>query len=127
MEEVQEELEKLTRKGDFELMPNGEKRYRILVNDKLIYSATVAEQECGWQNAHYHTDAKETYFLKKGKIIIAIKEKGKIILKNVLPGIAIDIEPYIEHNVYVGHNTIFYVKKESKKSLLNDWHSAVML
>lgn len=80
MEEVQEELEKLTRKGDFELMPNGEKRYRILVNDKLIYSATVAEQECGWQNAHYHTDAKETYFLKR-KDNNCNKRKRKIILK----------------------------------------------
>lgn len=128
MDTVQTDLlDKLTDAEDFELMPNGEKRYRIKVNDKLIYSATVAEKECGWQNAHYHTDAKETYFLKKGNILIAIKEKGKIILKKVLPGKAIDINPYIEHNVFVGEDTIFYVKKESKKSLLDDWHSAVEL
>lgn len=124
MEEVQKELEKLTKAENFELMPNGEKRYRIQVNDKLIYSATVAKEECGWQNAHYHTDAKETYFLKEGNMFIAIKDRGKIILKRVLPGKAIDIKPYIEHNVFVGDNTVFYVKKESEKSLLNDWHSA---
>lgn len=120
-------LEDLTRKGEFELMPNGEKRYRIEVNDKLVYSATVTEKQCGWQNAHYHTDAKETYFLEKGDMLIAIKEKGKIILKKVIPGIAINIEPQIEHNVFVGIDTIFYVKKESNKSLLNDWHSAIEL
>lgn len=128
METVQKKLlDNITKEGEFELMPNGEKRYRIQVNDKLIYSATVSEKECGWQNAHYHTDAKETYFLKKGRMLIAIKEKGKIVLRKVLPGKTIDIEPYIEHNVFVGDNTIFYVKKESKKSLLNDWHSAVEL
>ena len=92
-----------------EYMPNGEKRGR---------------KDHGWQNAHYHKYAVETYLVIKGKILVAIKNGNMIKFKQLKPGRRITIPPRVKHNIHVGKNTLFYVSKKSKEDLEDDWYSA---
>ncbi len=112
------------KKIEIEYMPNGETRGRLKISNRLVFSYTSTQNEHGWQNAHYHKHAKETYFILRGKIIIVVKEDGKFKYKELQPGNRMTIPKKIEHNVYVGKNTLFYVSKKSKKDLENDWFSA---
>ncbi len=107
-----------------EYMPNGEKRGRLKISNKLVFSYTSTQKDHGWQNAHYHKYAVETYLVIKGKILVAIKNGNMIKFKQLKPGRRITIPPRVKHNIHVGKNTLFYVSKKSKEDLEDDWYSA---
>lgn len=106
-------------------MPNGERRIRLKLNNNSVFSMTQTQDTSGWQNAHYHINATETYIMQKGKIKIVKIENGKIKTYNLKSGDIFKISPKIEHNVFVEKNTTFYVFKKSNQSLEGDWFKAI--
>lgn len=126
MEKVEKLIYNKNRWLETENMENGERRIRLKISNKLIFSETVTTNTSGWQNPHYHIHATEKYIVKKGNIIIAIKEKEKekMVLKTLRSGERIIIPPNIEHNVYVNKYTSFYVLKKSPEILNGDWYNS---
>ena len=110
-----------------EYMPNGEKRKRLKISDKLVFSYTSTQDDYGWQNAHYHKHAEETYLVLRGEILVVMKKNNIVKFKQLRPGNRITIPAGVKHNVHVGKNTLFYVSKKSKKNLNEDWYSASKL
>ena len=112
---------------EIEKMPNGEKRGRMKISENVVFSYTSTKDKYGWQNAHYHKYAEETYFVKKGKILLALRKGHKIKLKKLAPGDKITVPAGLEHNIHVGKNTLFYVTKRSQDGLEDDWYGAKYL
>lgn len=105
-----------------ELMPNGEKRFRIKWSDMSGVNITNSSNSPNWQNAHYHKSCKELYVVQKGKIIIALLKNDNVEYKELKSGETITIDPLISHNVYMFENSMTYVIKFGEISE-NDWYA----
>ncbi|MBS4194199.1 hypothetical protein [Lederbergia citri] len=51
---------------NFEIMNNGEERYRLVSSDGSSYCRTVGSRIGAWQNSHYHKSVSEFYVVQSG-------------------------------------------------------------
>ncbi|MBS4220288.1 hypothetical protein KHA96_18460 [Bacillus sp. FJAT-49711] len=87
---------------NFELMNNGEKRYRLVSFDGSSYCRTVAAENGAWQNSHYHKILSEFYVVQSGWIVYAeISPNGEPVLRCLNEGESVTVNPLVHHNIYI--------------------------
>lgn len=105
-----------------EKMPNTEIRYRLKIDDNTLYSVTKSGEELAWQNSHYHKNCNELYLVQKGRILVVMQEKEKILKKIIEEGEMVVIKPNVSHNIYMFEDTETCVLKYGNVKQ-NDWYS----
>ena len=113
---------------NFELMNNGEKRYRLVSSDGSSYCRTVAAEYGAWQNSHYHKILSEFYVVQSGWIVYAeISPNGEPVLRRFNEGESVTVNPLVHHNIYMSSNTVTHTIKYGDGSSDIDWFPSIQL
>ncbi|WP_028551213.1 cupin domain-containing protein [Paenibacillus sp. UNC451MF] len=105
----------------FDLMENGERRFRLNCSqDGSSYCRTVASEDGAWQNSHYHKSVSEFYVVQSGWIAYAIKKDREFKLGVLKQGESITFTPLVWHNIYLSSNSVIHTIKYGDY-LENDW------
>lgn len=107
---------------NFELMNNGEKRYRLVGSDGSSYCRTVGSEIGAWQNSHYHKEVSEFYVVQSGWIVYAeLCLNGEYNLCFLREGESITVNPLVHHNIYLSSNSITHTIKYGGGGSEIDW------
>lgn len=107
----------------YEIMPNGESRYRLMGGDGSGYIRTESNKVGEWQKSHVHTKLQEMYIVQTGWMAIAECIHDTISLKIYTSGQWVVSRPGIIHNVYLPANTIIHTVKFGE-IIPNDWDAS---
>ncbi|MCL6603001.1 MAG: hypothetical protein K6T94_09025 [Paenibacillus sp.] len=120
----EEEAHSLGIETKYDLMDNGERRFRLNCStDGSSYCRTVASENGAWQNSHYHKSVSEFYVVQSGWIVYAEKNEGKLKLRLLREGECVTFLPIVPHNIYLSANSVIHTIKYGK-ALENDWFSS---
>ncbi|KKI91823.1 hypothetical protein WQ54_12690 [Bacillus sp. SA1-12] len=107
---------------NFELMNNGEKRYRLVSTDGSSYCRTVGSKIGAWQNSHYHKEVSEFYVVQSGWIVYAeICLNGDVDLRFLQEGESVTVNPFVHHNIFMSSNSITHTIKYGGGGPKIDW------
>jgi mannose-6-phosphate isomerase-like protein (cupin superfamily) len=107
---------------NFELMNNGEKRYRLVSSDGSSYCRTVGAETAAWQNSHYHKSVSEFYVVQSGWIVYAeMDPRGKVDFRFLREGESVSVTPYVHHNIFMSSNSITHTIKYGGGGHDIDW------
>ncbi|MBS4203632.1 hypothetical protein [Lederbergia citrea] len=107
---------------NFEIMNNGEKRFRLVSSDGSSYCRTVGSAIGAWQNSHYHKAVSEFYVVQTGWIVYAeIGLNGEIDFRFLQEGESVSVTPFVHHNIYMASNSITHTIKYGGGSDGIDW------
>ncbi|MBD8070677.1 cupin domain-containing protein [Bacillus sp. PS06] len=110
---------------NFELMDNGEKRYRLVSSDGTSYCRTVGSEVGSWQNSHYHKAVSEFYVVQSGWIVYAeIDLNGETELRFLREGESVIVNPFVHHNIFMSSNAVTHTIKYGGYGPNNDWFSS---
>lgn len=110
---------------NFETMPNGERRYRLVATDGSSYCRTEASETGAWQNSHYHKKTCEFYVVQSGWIVYAtLDAKKQHHLHFLQAGASVTVTPPTPHNIYLSANAIIHTIKYSQTSQTIDWFAS---
>ncbi|MBA2937189.1 hypothetical protein HZF08_02640 [Paenibacillus sp. CGMCC 1.16610] len=105
----------------FDLMENGERRFRLNCSvDGSSYCRTVAGERGAWQNSHYHKLASELYVVQLGWMVYAERKETEFHMCLLREGESVVFKPLIHHNIFLSSNSIIHTIKYGQ-SLENDW------
>ncbi|MCR8632763.1 hypothetical protein [Paenibacillus radicis (ex Xue et al. 2023)] len=108
----------------YDLMPNGERRFRLNCStDGNSYCRTVASENGAWQNSHYHKSVSEFYIVQSGWIVYAEKREGELKFRLLREGENVSFEPLVHHNIYLSSNSVIHTIKYGQ-ALDNDWFAS---
>jgi len=110
---IKEKSDKYNVTAEFEDMPNGETRFRLIwKNDGTAYIKTKTKEDTeGWQNAHYHRGLSETYEVQEGSIIFVEFRNQEITYRKYNSGETFTTEKMIPHNVYMMKDSVIHTIK----------------
>lgn len=94
-----------------ELMPNGERRFRLRKDDGTAYIRTEASSESGWQTSHFHSQVLETYIVQSGWMAFAELIGESLSLRIYEPGQSVISRPEVVHNVFLSSNAVIHTVK----------------
>lgn len=102
--------------ADHQMMESGELRFRLKSRDGSSYIRTESSRKdgleyFGWQNAHFHRMATETYIVQSGTMILACKKDKTTDYQCFKAGVVVSIAPYVPHNVYLQRGSIIHTVK----------------
>lgn len=103
-----------------EMMPNGERRFRLTSDDGNDYIRTVAGTGGAWQKAHYHTALRETYVVETGWMALAEEVDGKAVIRVYWPSDVVTTKPSVVHNVYLPAASVIHTVKHGSREK-GDW------
>src|SRR5690606_6847890 len=107
---------------NFELMENGEKRYRLVASDGSSYCRTVGSEHGAWQNSHYHKYVSEFYVVQYGWIVYAeIDKNGELELHILHENESVTVKPYVHHNIFMPENSVTHTIKYGGSGNEIDW------
>jgi mannose-6-phosphate isomerase-like protein (cupin superfamily) len=110
---------------NFELMDNGEKRYRLVSSDGTSYCRTVGSEVGTWQNSHYHKAASEFYVVQSGWIVYAeIDLNGETDLRFLREGENVIVNPFVHHNIFMSSYAVTHTIKYGGRGPKIDWFSS---
>ena len=110
---------------NFELMDNGEKRYRLVSSDGTSYCRTVGSEIGTWQNSHYHKAVSEFYVVQSGWIVYAeIDINGETDLRFLREGESVIVNPFVHHNIFMSSKAVTHTIKYGGKGPKIDWFSS---
>ncbi|WP_087023132.1 cupin domain-containing protein [Thaumasiovibrio subtropicus] len=112
--------EKYGIESHFEQMENGEKRFRLVADNRSAYVMTCSSDKGAWQNSHFHHTLREIYIVQTGWIAVAIREQHRMTMRTYGEGEVITIEPGVIHNVYLSANVLIHTIKYGQGSM-KDW------
>ncbi|MCY9662648.1 hypothetical protein P5G65_22720 [Paenibacillus chondroitinus] len=105
----------------FDLMENGERRFRLNCSvDGSSYCRTVAAEMGAWQNSHYHKLVSELYVVQSGWIVYAERKEAELHLCILREGESVTFKPLIHHNIFLSSNSVIHTIKYGP-SVENDW------
>ncbi|WP_404447908.1 cupin domain-containing protein [Sutcliffiella horikoshii] len=97
---------------NFELMENGEKRYRLVSSDGSGYCRTEGSGAGAWQNSHYHKSTSEFYLVQSGWIVYAeLNESGEGEFRILREGESVLVTPLVHHNIYMSADSVIHTIK----------------
>jgi mannose-6-phosphate isomerase-like protein (cupin superfamily) len=108
----------------FELMENGECRFRLVDRDGNGYVLTIASRDGAWQRSHFHLKRRETYIVERGWMALATAIVGNSDFKITLveAGGSIATQPGQSHNVYLSAGAVIHtVKHGGGSGEKDDW------
>lgn len=98
-------------------MPNGEYRFRLnSKGDGTAYIRTVASNEGGWQNAHFHTHVFETYIVQKGWVGYAELVENTVRISIFQAGSLFTTRAGVIHNVYMPAKAVIHTVKHGESA-----------
>lgn len=103
-----------------EIMPNGEKRFRLKSTDGTGYIRVENPGAGVWQNSHMHTTMSELTIVQKGYVILAQLKDGKCHMQTYTEREYFICEPGMIHNLFMGADTITHTVKFGDTTK-NDW------
>ena len=109
----------------YEIMDNGERRFRLHGPDKSSYIRTETFQD-GWQNSHHHKCLKEVYVVENGWMILAILDRDSLSLSRFPPGSVATINPNVIHNIFLPEFTVIHTIKVNPL-IDKDWFASEAL
>ncbi|MEA3318632.1 MAG: hypothetical protein U9Q88_01300 [Bacillota bacterium] len=110
---------------NFELMNNGEKRYRLVGSDGSGYCRTVCSGTGAWQNSHYHKFVSEFYLVQSGWIVYAeLNAEGEMNFHILREGESVHVTPLIHHNIYMSSNSVIHTIKYGGEANTIDWFAS---
>lgn len=107
-------------------MENREYRFSLTQggNHGIGYILTVMPDDAGgWQNAHYHVKAQETYVVQKGWIASAVLlvPGGSPVFRIFREGVVFTTEPGQAHNVYMPAGAVIHTIRHGQVTGEKDW------
>ncbi|WP_368659613.1 hypothetical protein AB3Z07_27985 (plasmid) [Metabacillus halosaccharovorans] len=113
---------------NFELMNNGEKRYRLISPDGSSYCRTVGSKQGAWQNSHYHKSVSEFYVVQSGWIVYAQNSlNGELDLRLLSEGESVIVKPLVHHNIFMSSNSVTHTIKYGGGYSEPDWFPSIEL
>lgn len=112
--------------NNFEIMPNGEKRFRLIGNDNSGYIRTEASIAGGWQKSHYHEKTEELYIVQRGWVLLLFEKKAKLHMFRYEKGSFFSVPPKLPHTMYLSKNAITHTVKFGDCEP-GDWHEYNLL
>ena len=111
------------------IMPNGERRFRMYAADGSGYIRTEAAGLGSWQNSHFHTGICEVYIVQKGRIVIAelASDSGTAKFTLLREGDAFFIKFGVAHNIFTFGNSVIHTVKYGANNNEPDWNASVEL
>ncbi len=112
------------------LMENGEYRDSLTVggNHGIGYILTTMPSDSGggWQNAHFHVKARETYVVQKGWIASALLlvPGGEPIYRIFREGGVFTTQPMQAHNVYMPAGAVIHTVRHGDVTGEKDWFAS---
>ena len=106
---------------NFELMGNGEKRYRLVGSDGSSYCRTVGSEAGAWQNSHYHKLVSEFYVVQSGWIVFAENDFEDYHLHFLYQGDSVTVKPFVHHNIFMSSNSVIHTLKYGVGGKGIDW------
>lgn len=112
------------------LMDNGEYRDSLTVggNHGIGYILTTMPPDSGggWQNAHYHRKAMETYVVQKGWIASALLlvPNGDPVFRIFREGAVFTTLPMQAHNVYMPAGAVVHTVRHGDVTGEKDWFAS---
>lgn len=91
-------------------MDNGEIRFRMM-SEASSYIRVDSCNADNWQNAHYHSEQKEFFFIEKGAAIVVTLEDQKKVINHYSSGEFFVVAPMIPHNVFMEKGSISHTIK----------------
>ncbi|SFL42685.1 hypothetical protein SAMN03159341_1066 [Paenibacillus sp. 1_12] len=117
----EEEARSLGIETKYDLMDNGESRFRLNCSaDGSSYCRTVASESGAWQNSHYHKSVSEFYVVQSGWIVYAEKKEGEFKLRLLREGESTTFGPLVHHNIYLSSKSVIHTIKYGEP-VMNDW------
>ncbi|WP_078433618.1 hypothetical protein [Metabacillus halosaccharovorans] len=111
---------------NFELMNNGEKRYRLISSDGSSYCRTVGSKQGAWQNSHYHKSCSEFYVVQSGWIVYAqISVNGELDLCLLSEKESVTVNPFVHHNIFMSSHSVVHTIKYGVGGSEPDWYPSL--
>jgi hypothetical protein len=107
-----------------EIMPNGERRFRLIDRRGLGYVRTNAGPTGAWQSSHFHHYLQETYIVQDGWIAVAqLTANNELDIHILKPGQTWTSQVELPHNIYMFANSTTHVVKHGTGAE-NDWQTS---
>jgi mannose-6-phosphate isomerase-like protein (cupin superfamily) len=107
-----------------EIMPSGERRFRLVAASGSSYVRTEATARGGWQNSHLHRGSLELYLVERGWIALARKPVESGLEVTILEaGQMLSVPPGEPHNVFLPPDAIMHTIKQGPGGQ-GDWEAA---
>ena len=114
------------------VMPNGEVRRRLKLPEGTSFNHTVAGNEGGWQNAHFHKGLFETQVVISGKMAVATEIENGTASHKVHIYVPGDVYTSVKgeaHNVYLYPLSVIATVTHGEpignpENKGNDWYAA---
>lgn len=107
-----------------ELMPNGERRFRLVDERGLGYIRTEAGNQGYWQNGHFHRSITETYIVQSGWIAVAtLNAQGDVEMRKIERGETWTAPMFQAHTVFMSAGAVTHVVKHGDGSSA-DWNTS---
>lgn len=113
---------------NFELLNNGQKKYKLDGPEGSSYCRTVGAKKGSWQNSHYHQTLFELYVVQSGWIAYAeMDESGECNLRILEQGDHVIVKPFVHHNIFMASNAVTHTIKYGNVSSGIDWFASEKL
>lgn len=106
---------------NYEAMPSGELRYRLIGSPGGSYIRTIATSSA-WENSHFHKLLMEMYIVQQGWVIFAqYVSDTEITLTKYSAGEHFAATPLLPHNIYMSEGAITHTVKYGEADN-SDWN-----
>ncbi|WEG14542.1 hypothetical protein PU629_09350 [Pullulanibacillus sp. KACC 23026] len=117
-----EEASRFGIKVNFELMDNGQKRYKLDGPEGSSYCRTVGAETGSWQNSHYHKELSELYVVQFGWIVFAeMNPNGECHLRFLREGETVTVKSFVPHTIFMSSNAVTHTIKYGDVRSGIDW------
>jgi hypothetical protein len=104
------------------LLPNAERRFRLLGRDGSAYIRTEAGDRGGWQESHYHASNYETFIVQHGWVAYAERVDGANRISLFSERAVFTAPPKIIHNIYMSARSVMHTVKYGE-CVQDDWNT----